>query len=140
MRSRIAMGILAAGLVAGAAQPLMAHHSVSGVYDVTKKVTVKGTISKIEWINPHVFVHVDSKDAKGVPVTWQLETVPVSFLKRSGITKELLMGKPGEQVTVTLLPARDGSKLFGILSRVTYADGHEYKLGIEGTEDVNRDR
>lgn len=124
--------VLALGLVLGAAQPLYAHHSVGGVYDMSKSVKVTGTISKVEWINPHIFIHVDEKDSKGVVTSWSFESLPIAMMRRAGLSKESVMGQPGEVVTVTGIPARDGTRHLAIVSAITYADGHTYKLGLDG--------
>jgi len=123
--------MVAAGLAAGIAGPALAHHSISGVYDVNKYVKFTGTIVKVEWINPHSFVHVDTIDAKGEKVQWHFETVPTAFFRRQGVTKEMLMGKPGEIVTIIGQPARDGTKHLAILAEITYSDGRHYKLGLD---------
>jgi hypothetical protein len=110
------------------ASPAAAHHSVSGQFDQTKPMELTGTISKIDWINPHIYIHLDVKDAKGTVTTWALATLPTAMMRRSRITKESLQGKPGEIVKVSAVPARDGTKTLAWISRITYADGHFLQL------------
>ena len=104
-----------------------AHHSVPGQFDMSKSLTLKGTISKVDWINPHPYVHLDVKDGDGKVTAWALSTLPIPMLRKAGLTKDALRGKPGELVTIVVMPARNG-KALGWITRVTYADGHYYHL------------
>jgi len=109
-----------------AAATLVAHHSVPGQFDVSKPMTLKGVISKIDWINPHIYVHLDVKESDGTTNTWALATLPTAMMRRAGITKDSLQGKSGEEVTINADPARDGSKHLGWINKITYADGHSF--------------
>ncbi len=100
----------------------LAHHSVSGVFDAASPFELKGTISKVEWINPHVYIHLDVTDENGEVETWQLETAPTQFFRNAGVSKSMLEGDGG-LVTITGIRAHDKSKLVGWISRITYADG-----------------
>ena len=71
-------------------KPLLAHHSESAEYDGTKPVKVTGTISKVEWMNPHIWFYVDVKDANGKVTTWGFSGGPPGMLLRRGITKDVL--------------------------------------------------
>jgi hypothetical protein len=108
------------------------HHSVVGEFDTGKALTLKGSISKIQWMNPHIFVYLDVKDADGTVSSWALETLPTAMMRKAGLTKEAVMGTPGEAVTVLIIPARDGTKHLGWISKITYADGRYYALGGAG--------
>ena len=101
-------------------QPMFAHHSETAEYDATKPVKVTGTISKVEWLNPHVWFYVDVKDASGKVTTWGFSNAPPGALMRRGIMKDAL--KVGAEVTVEGVRARDGSNNASG-RRVTYADG-----------------
>ncbi len=101
-----------------------AHHSVSGQFDTTKPITLKGVVSKIDWMNPHVYVYLDVKDADGAVTTWALSTLPTAMMRRAGLSKESLAGAAGETVTIDAVPARDGTKHLGWISKITYGDGH----------------
>jgi hypothetical protein len=127
MRMKISLMAVLAGLLL-AALPALAHHSFTAEFEGDKTVTVQGVIAKIDWINPHVYVYVDSKDQSGNPTTWSFETLPTGFLHKMGITKELLQGQPGDAVTVVANPAKDGTKALGWIVKVTYPDGHVYTL------------
>jgi hypothetical protein len=123
--------VLAVTVLLTAAPATSAHHSVSGVFDQAKSITLKGVISRVEWINPHVYVHLDVKEENGT-VTWAWETLPTAMLRKAGLTKESVMGKPGEIVTITGIPARDESRRLAFIYRITYSDGRHYQLGSAG--------
>jgi hypothetical protein len=118
----------AAALALWTAVPMTAHHSVPGQFDVSKPMELKGTIAKVDWINPHIYVHLDVKDDKGAVTTWALATLPTAMMRRSKITRASLTGKPGEVVTVRAVPARDGTKNLGWINKITYADGRYVQL------------
>jgi hypothetical protein len=92
----------------------------------------------MDWINPHIYVYLDVPEENGAKGTWMLETFPPSQMRRAGLSKELIMGKPGEVVTVLILPARDGSKYLGYIERITYQDGHFNQLGSNEEEQLRR--
>jgi hypothetical protein len=124
MRYRLSLLVVAMGIAVSAT--LLAHHSVPGQFDMSKPVTLKGVITKIDWINPHIYVHLDVKDGSGTTSTWALATLPTAMMRRAGLTRESLQGKPGEEVTINAVPARDGSKQLGWINKITYADGHSF--------------
>jgi hypothetical protein len=109
------------------ALPLLAHHAVSAEFDASKVVTLKGTVSRVDWVNPHIFVYVDVKDDSGKITTWRLQSAPPMFFKGSGLTKEKLLDGP--EATITAYPAKDGTDGFGFLLKLAYPDGHFYNLG-----------
>jgi hypothetical protein len=121
LRAFLAMAVVSVLPLAGAA-----HHSVLGQFDVSKSLTLRGTIEKVDWINPHVYIHLQVTSG-GRPETWQLSTIPLAMLRKAGITKESLRGGRGEVVTVSVNPALNGRPM-GWVSRITYADGHFYAL------------
>ena len=128
MRHRFAVVLIAAASVVMAAS-VSAHHSVSGQYDSSKPLTLTGVITKVDWINPHIYLHLDVKEKDGVVSSWTLSTLPTAMMRRAGLTKESLQGKPGEVVTITAIAARDETKKLGWISKITYADGHHVQLG-----------
>ena len=121
------IGILAILLLVASAA--VAHHSVAGQFDTSKSLTLKGSVSKVNWMNPHIYVYLDVKETDGSVSTWALETLPTAMMRRAGLSKEAVMGTPGEVVTVQIVPARDGTKHMGWISKITYADGRYYALG-----------
>jgi hypothetical protein len=128
MRHRLAVVLLTAGFAVIAASAA-AHHSVSGQYDSAKPLTLTGVISKVDWINPHIYLYLDVKDKDGSVTSWTLSTLPTAMMRRAGLTRESLQGKPGEVVTVNAIAARDETKRLGWISKITYADGHHIQLG-----------
>ena len=106
----------------------LAHHSVAGQFDMAKQTTVSGTISKIDWVNPHIYIYLDVKDATGAVTTWSLSGPPTAMMRRAGLTREMVMGKPGEIVTANIAPARDGTKNLAWVSKITYADGRFHQF------------
>jgi len=125
MRYRFCGVLVVMSVFAGAASAL-AHHSVSGVFDTHKQIVLKGVISRVEWLNPHTFIHVDVKDTDGKITPWQVETLPPNWWRNAGIAKETIFSKEtaGEVVTLNVYEAHDASKHLGYLLRITYADGH----------------
>ena len=113
--------------------PALAHHSETAEYDTTKPVKVTGTISRVEWTNPHIWFYVDVKDENGTVTTWGFAAAPPGMLMRRGITKEQL--KIGAVVNVEGSRARDGSNNASG-RRVTFADGRN--VFTASAEDVGR--
>jgi hypothetical protein len=115
-------GIVVFGALIASAS-LEAHHSTAGVYDPAKEVTVKGTLSKLQFVNPHGSIVVTVTNADGTTTDWTFTTGSATALAQRGITK---VGpnalKIGEEVTVLGTPARNGSPLGGLKS-LTRADG-----------------
>jgi len=104
------------------ALPLLAHHGTGGIYDMSKSVTLKGTVTMFKFVNPHVLVYFDVAGKDGV-VTWTGEGPNIINWTRVGWTRTSL--KAGDQVTVTLFPARDG-KHEGVLHKMVSANGKEW--------------
>jgi hypothetical protein len=103
-----------------------AHHSFAAEYDGSKPVTLKGTVTKVDWVNPHSWVHIEVAGADGKVEQWSCETAPPNILYRQGWRKDSL--KPGDQVTVDGFPAKDSS--FTMTARsVTLASGRKMFVG-----------
>jgi len=115
-----------------AATAAFAHHSVVGEFDTGKAMTLKGTVAKVQWMNPHIFLYIDVKEADGSVSSWALETLPTAMMRKAGLSKEDLLGAPGEAVTVNVIPARDGTKHMAWISKITYGSGKFYTLGGAG--------
>jgi hypothetical protein len=135
MTMRVRVGILlvtAAASVAGT--PALAHHSVSGTFDVTKTVVIKGTIGKIDWINPHIYIYVDVKDRTGAVTTWKVETLPTNHMRRAGVTRaEIMDGAKAGEVTIHMYPALKNPTA-GFLLRITFPEGHFFHLSGEESD------
>lgn len=113
-----AAGALLVGLMA---QQVAAHHSFAAQYDRDKPITLKGAVTKIEWMNPHVYFYMDVTEASG-KVNWAVEGGAPTSLYRAGWRKDSL--KVGDLVTVQGYLARDGSKLAN-MAKALLADGRE---------------
>lgn len=107
-------------VLAALAAPLLAHHSFAAEYDKSKPVSLTGTLTRVEWTNPHIWFYVDVKDEKGAVTNWGFSAAPPGVLMRRGIAKEAL--KIGSVVKVEGFRARDGSNN-ATGGAVTFADG-----------------
>jgi hypothetical protein len=94
-------------VVAAAALPVWAHHSFAAEFDVTKPVKLAGTVTKMEWINPHSWIHMDVKNADGTVTDWMIEGGSPNSLLRRGFTKSSL--PPGTEIVVEGYQAKDGA-------------------------------
>jgi hypothetical protein len=124
MRTRTA---LCAGVaLLASVMPMLAHHSFSAEYDQSKTVKLTGTVTKLEWLNPHIWFYMDVKDEKGGVSKWQCEGGAPNSLTRSGWTKNSL--KSGDQVTVDGYMAKDGKNTCNART-VKLADGNTVFAG-----------
>ena len=106
---KVGLHLLAVSLTLTASVgPALAHHSFDAEYDRAKTVMMKGSVTKIEWTNPHARFYVDVKDQKGKVANWNMELGSPNGLKRAGWSRNSL--KIGDVVTVTASLARDGSR------------------------------
>lgn len=110
-----------------AAAPVVAHHSFGVAFDAEKTVTLTGTITKIEWTNPHTHLYADVKDDAGRVVSWKFEGYPPPVLSRTGWKRDVTV-KVGDTITMFGYRARDGSA-FAHLREVTLADGKRLFFG-----------
>jgi hypothetical protein len=118
-RSFLRVLVAFAGLAA--ATFALAHHSVGGQFDVTKTIVLKGTVKRVDWVNPHIYIHLDVTE-NGKTETWRLNTVPVAMARRAGISKEDLLAA-GQVMKMSAYPARDGTAHLGFVFRIEYPDG-----------------
>lgn len=117
--------------------PASAHHSIQSEFDGKKLVTISGEIDKVEWINPHSYVTLNVKDADGKDQKWAFEAGGLEVLRKAGLSRADRGGlKPGDAVTVTAMPAKDGSNT-GYLREIKTADGRDFKIGVLPTEGEN---
>jgi len=108
-------------LVLLVAVPLLAHHSFEAEYDFNKTMKVTGTVTKMEWMNPHAHFFVDVKAADGKVTNWNFELGALPVLLKQGWKKDSL--KQGDQVTVEGYLPKDGTKAMANARRVTLPDG-----------------
>jgi hypothetical protein len=117
---------------------VFAHHSVQSQFDIHKTVSVSGTVAKVEFINPHSYLTVNVKGADGTIQKWAFEMGAVGNLRKAGLSRSDRGGlKAGDEVTVTALPARDGSKS-GLLQELKIADGRVYKFSADAAGNVEQ--
>ena len=108
-----------------------AHHSVQAQFDIHKTVSISGTVAKVEWINPHSYLTVNVKDREGKIQKWAFELGGAGALRRAGMSRADRGGlKPGDEVTATALPARDGSNS-GFLQELKVSDGRVFKFSTD---------
>jgi hypothetical protein len=101
--------------------PAWGHHSLSAVFDEKKLTTAAGTLTKIDWINPHIAIVVDVPAAGGVD-TWRFQSSPPAWWKGVGVNRADFAKGMGQMVTVGYFPAQDGSR-YGYLRKITFANG-----------------
>src|SRR6202166_2087177 len=99
--------ILAAGVLLLAAMPVWAHHAFAAEFDSGKPIKFKGTVTKMEWINPHAWIHIDVKGEDGQVASWMIEAAAPNALLRRGWTKDSLLA--GTEIVVEGFQAKDGS-------------------------------
>jgi len=117
-----------------AAIPLYAHHGRGATYDMKKRITLKGTVSRVDWRNPHVLIFMDVKDETGKIVTWGFENAGVSQLAQEGYNRNTL--KVGQEITAIVNPAANGAPI-AIIVKVILADGSEIMSRDRGQNPVN---
>jgi Family of unknown function (DUF6152) len=105
---------------------LSAHHSFAAEYDADKKVTLKGKVTKVDWVNPHSWVHIDVTEPDGKVMNWSCETAPPNILYRQGWRRDSL--KEGDEVTIEGFAAKDATATM-TASSVTLANGRRMLAG-----------
>jgi len=125
--------LLTVSLSVLAAAGLSAHHSIQAQFDVNKTFSIAGAVAKVEWINPHSYLTLNVKDADGKVQKWAFEMGAAGQLRGMGLSRADRGGlKPGDEVTLSALAARDGSNS-GLLLELKMADGRVFKLRPEPT-------
>ena len=131
MRARtVASLAVVGGLVAIAGAQALAHHAFAAEFDANAPIELTGTVVRMEWVNPHTWIHIDVAQPDGSAQRWMIEGGPPTSLLRRGFTKRSLLA--GTEVFVEGFQAKDGSnKANG--RDVTFADGSKLFLGSSGT-------
>ena len=121
--------LLAAAMLSLAIVPASGHHAFSAEFDGNKQVTLRGTITKMEWINPHAWIHIDVKQPDGAVVNWMIELGPPNSLLKRGWTKQSVPA--GTEILVVGYQARDGARRANGRD-ITFADGKKLFAGSSG--------
>ena len=129
VRIKLAVVIAVAGALLSATAAF-AHHAFAAEFDAKKPVKLRGTVTKMEWINPHAWIHVDVKDSDDKVVNWMIEAGTPNTLFRRGFTKNSLA--PGTEILVDGYQSKDGSNRANGRD-VTFPDGRKLFLGSPGT-------
>ena len=129
MRTGLAAAAVFAGLLLSAL-PAWPHHAFAAEFDPKRPVKLRGVVTKMEWINPHAWMHIDAKDADGKVTSWMIEAGTPNTLFRRGFTKDSL--KIGTEVLVDGCQAKDRSNTANGQD-VTLPDGRKLFIGSQGT-------
>jgi hypothetical protein len=127
LRSIIAI----AGLVVAAATPAAAHHAFGAEFDPNKPLLLKGKVKKVEWVNPHTWIHLEVVKPDGSKEVWMIEGGSPNSLLRRGVTRESIA--IGTDLVVDGYQARDNTLMRANGRNITYPDGHKLFLGSSGT-------
>jgi hypothetical protein len=127
---KLFVSLVGAALLVGAAMPVWAHHSFAAEFDPGKPVKLQGTVTEMEWINPHSWIHIDVKGPDGKVVSWMVEGGSPNALLRRGFTKAALPA--GTEIVIEGYQAKDGSNRANGRD-ITFADGRKLFLGSAGT-------
>jgi hypothetical protein len=113
------IALLLAALLAGS---LWAHHSVTAVFDTSKQIVVAGELTEVEWVNPHIFLHLKTKSATGPVQEWKVEGGPPAWYRRVNVNKATFSKRVGQMVTINGYPSKDSAP-YGYMLKITFADG-----------------
>jgi len=125
MRTKLAVALAGIGLIL-AAVPVWAHHAFAAEFDVNRPLKLRGTVTKMDWINPHSWIHIDVKGTDGTVANWMIEGGSPNVLLRLGFSKDALPA--GSEIVMDGYQAKDGSNR-GVGKVLTFADGRKLFLG-----------
>ena len=131
MRDRI-QAVVSTIVTLVAVASLSAHHSPSAIFDMGKRIAVTGTLTSIDWVNPHIVVAIEAKNDGGPIDHWIFESNPPSWYRSVGLARADFAKAVGQTITVEGVKARDGS-LYGYMQKIKLPDGTSLEL-VNGTE------
>ena len=133
--SRIVLAAVAGAFLWTAS--IRAHHSFTSAYDANRPITLNGSVTKVEWINPHAKLYITVKNEQtGKEEDWELQMAAANQLRRNGFPLSARgCAKVGDPITATAFAARDGSTT-GLLRSITFADGRTFTRGVYGEADL----
>ena len=117
------LGILAS---LGFAPGTFAHHSFAAEFDGSKPISITGVLTKVDWVNPHIYFYLDVKGDNGDSVPWSFETLPPMWFHKAGLERSKFT--IGETVTITGFAAKDTSKHLGWIKKIHFADGRDIQV------------
>jgi hypothetical protein len=117
------------------ATSLIAHHSPSAIFDMKKKVSLKGTVTKVDWTNPHIILYMDAQREDGSAENWKFESNPPRWFTKVGVARADFAAAIGQTVTVQIVAAIDGTK-YGYLQKITFPNGNEISLAEGEKEEI----
>jgi hypothetical protein len=127
---RAQLSIVACALLLGAGAAVSAHHSFAAEFDSNKPIQLRGAVVRVEWINPHTWIHIDVKDADGKVARWMIEGGTPNTLLRRGLTRDTLPA--GTEILVDGYRAKNGTNRANGRD-LTFADGKRLFMGSSGT-------
>ena len=133
-KAKLRGGIWLAAALLMAAGVAQAHHSFA-MYDHTKTLTLKGTVTKFQWTNPHAYLEIDVRDAKGAVKHYTLEGTSINMMQRIGWKSNMI--KYGDQVKAVVAPLLSGDPA-GLLLEVTLPNGETKQLGVPAADTFKR--
>jgi hypothetical protein len=140
MKKRVSLVVGTLAVAAGAVVPLFAHHAFGGEFDANRPVLLRGAVTKVEWVNPHAWIHLAAKEVSvagekkalnGQTEEWAVEGGTPNTLLRRGITRDSLL--PGTEIVVDGYQTRDHSLARANGRNITFADGRKLFMGSSGT-------
>ena len=129
MNHRVLLGLPL--VLALLASPAFAHHTFSVEYEKDKCGDMTGTLTKVDWENPHVYFYIDLKDANNQVTSWSFEAVSVAYLKRSGIQRQDFLDNIGKTVTARACLGKNASIKRAAAETIKWADGRTAKVGSD---------